>query len=48
MEEIVLISHEMQHRPESFDEGRMWRDRHLATIDIHVWRAIAHVAGDEE
>lgn len=44
--EIVLISHEIQHRPVSFDEGRMWRDRYLATIEIHVWRAIAHVAGE--
>lgn len=47
-EDIVLISHELSGGGPimPLDDQKQWRERHLATINIHVWRAIAHIAGE--
>lgn len=43
--EVVLISHEPHAgRPQGVDASKLWRDRQLATIPIHVWVVIGQIA----
>ncbi len=45
-EKIVLISRQLDHeRPVRVGESG-FRDRYLASIDIHVWLAIGYIAGE--